>query len=123
MNQKEIKALKKRIVDEGALNVGYFQGAREAILKAAPDILEKVLQTDIIDQLLFLVREERPEFDTLFVSEAVRLMSYSEFKTVAHYFFSYERTEAEIMAQPIEISRAHFERLQASGQQQFREQI
>jgi len=122
MNQKEIKALKKRIVDEGALNVGYFQGAREAILKAAPDILEKVLQTDIIDQLLFLVREERPEFDTLFVSEAVRLMSYSEFKTVAHYFFSYERTEAEIMAQPIEISRAHFERLQASGQQQFKEQ-
>lgn len=122
MNQKEIKALKKRIVTEGAINVGYFLGAREAILKVAPDILEKVMRTDIVEQLMFVARQERPEFDTLFVSEAVRLMSYSDFKQVAFYFFSYERTRAEIMAQPIEITRENFERLQATAHQQFQEQ-
>lgn len=119
MNQKSIKGLKKEIVRESALEVGYYEGTREAIMIAAPDILEKVMASDVAGYLTKLATNNDIGFDNLFVSEAVRLMSYSEFKQVAHKFFGYTRTNEEILAEPITLSRAAYENLQERAENNF----
>ncbi|GAK31342.1 LtrM-like protein [Weissella oryzae SG25] len=119
MNQKEIKNLKKQIVDESALNIGYFEGTREAIIQAAPDILEKIMASGTGDYLTTLAKNDDIQFDNVFVSEAVRLMRYSEFKEVAHKFFGYEKGNEEVLAEPITLTRDAFENLKERAKNNF----
>ena len=121
MNQKSIKDLKKRIVQESALNVGYSEGTREAIIVATPDILEKVMASGMATYLESLASNNDIGFDNAFISEAVKLMSYSDFKQVAHQFFGYTRTEEEILAEPITLSRKAYENLQKRAENNFME--
>jgi hypothetical protein len=122
MNQKAIKALKKEISDETALRVGYFEGTKEAIIKTEPLLLNEVMAGDAGDYLTKLAREGKTaEFDNVFITEAVRLMKYSEFKEAAPQFFTYQKTETEILAEPVEVSRRYLKTLQDNAEQAFKE--
>jgi hypothetical protein len=93
MNQKAFKALKKQIVDETALNVGYAAGTKEGIIQIEPLLLNEVMAGDMGQLLIQLARDGNiSDFDNIFITEAVRLMKYSEFKTIARQFFNYSYT-------------------------------
>ncbi|MDR1568748.1 MAG: hypothetical protein LBS33_08745 [Streptococcaceae bacterium] len=122
MNQKEIKAIKQSIVESSALNIGYFSGTKEAIIKAEPMLLNEVMAGDMAEYLTQLAREGKEgEFDNVFITEAVKVMKYSEFKQVASQFFSYQKTQSEILAEPIEIKRSTFLALQKQAAENFKE--
>jgi hypothetical protein len=119
MKQKSLKALKKEIQEETAIDVGYFQGIVPAILELEPLYLLDVMKNsgDLLQH--FAKENKEAEFLNCFVTEAVRAMKYSDFKAVAKYFFSYRQTEVEILAEPIQITRKLYEKLQADSEKIF----
>lgn len=109
MNQKSIKDIKKEIVDESAINVGYYEGTLPLILEVYPSVISEILSEPSFISDGGLTGLSVSEIDNILITEAVKKLSYSEFKKVAHKFFSYELTESEILAQPIEISRKMYQ--------------
>ena len=114
MKQKQIKAMKKQIVEESALNVGYYESViPEIIEKIDPDTFFKLMGMDSGEWLLKAAKSnDRAQFQNILVSEAVKHMSYSEFKTIANFFFNYKETNQEIIATPLESTPNLFYQLQ-----------
>lgn len=118
MNQKELKALKNEIMQEGASNVGYYTTIISKITELWPEIIaefakEMVLQGGDVATL------ENPLILNAFVTKAIEKMNYQEFKELAPYFFGYIQTEEEFLAEPIQITRREYLRFQAEGEQLF----
>ncbi len=109
MNQKSIKEIKKEIVDESAINVGYYEGTLQKIVEVYPSVISEILKDTSFITEGGLTELSVSEIDNILITEAVKKLSYSEFKEVAHKFFSYQMTESEILAQPIEISRKRYQ--------------
>lgn len=100
LNQKQTKALKKDIVEEGALQIGYLHGVKAKMLELDPDIIEKTIASagGWVGESLTLEADtvpQRGEFDNILVTEMVRNLNYQDFKEVAPYFFQYSSMVAE----------------------------
>lgn len=121
MKQKQIKAIKKQIVEESAINVGYYESViPEIIENIDPDTFYHLMGRSSGEWLLEAAKSNnRAEFQNILVSEAVKTMSYSEFKTIAHYFFSYQQTSKEIIAKPLEVTTHLFNQLQNESDEIF----
>lgn len=121
MKQKQIKAIKKQIVEESAINVGYYESViPEIIENIDPDTFYHLMGRSSGEWLLEAAKSNnRAEFQNIFVSEAVKTMSYSEFKTIAHYFFSYQQTSEEIIASPLEVTNNLFNTIQKNANNIF----
>lgn len=121
MKQKQIKAIKKQIVEESAINVGYYESViSEIIENIDPDTFYHLMGRSSGEWLLEAAKSNnRAEFQNILVSEAVKTMSYSEFKTIAHYFFSYQQTSEEIIAKPLEVTTHLFNQLQNESDEIF----
>lgn len=121
MKQKQIKAIKKQIVEESAINVGYYESVIPAIIENIdPDTFYHLMGRSSGEWLLEAAKSNnRAEFQNIFVSEAVKTMSYSEFKTIAHYFFSYQQTSEEIIASPLEVTNNLFNTIQKNANNIF----
>lgn len=121
MKQKQIKAIKKQIVEESAINVGYYESViPEIIENIDPDTFYHLMGRSSGEWLLEAAKSNnRAEFQNILVSEAVKTMSYSEFKTIAHYFFSYQQTSEEIIAKPLEVTTHLFNQLQNESDEIF----
>lgn len=121
MKQKQIKAIKKQIVEESAINVGYYESViPEIIENIDPDTFYHLMGRSSGEWLLEAAKSNnRAEFQNILVSEAVKTMSYSEFKTIAHYFFSYKQTSEEIIAKPLEVTTHLFNQLQNESDEIF----
>lgn len=118
MNQKELKALKNEIMQEGAINVGYYTTIISKITELWPEMIaefakEMALQGSEVATL------ENPLILNAFVTKAIEKMNYQEFKELAPYFFGYIQTEEEFLAEPIQITRREYLRFQAEGEQLF----
>lgn len=121
MKQKQIKAMKKQIVEESALNVGYYESViPEIIEKIDPDTFFKLMGMVSGEWLLKAAKsKDRAQFQNILVSEAVKHMSYSEFKTIANFFFNYKEIDQEIIADPLELSEPLFQKIQHQSEQIF----
>lgn len=121
MKQKQIKAIKKQIVEESALNVGYYESIiPEIIENIDPDTFYHLMGRTSGEWLLEAAKSNnRAEFQNILVSEAVKYMSYSDFKKVAHYFFSYQQIQEEIIAKPLEATTGLFYQLQKDSSEIF----
>lgn len=118
--QKQTKALKREIVEEGALQIGYLQGVKAKMLELDPDIIEKTVASSggWVGESLTLQADEVPqrgEFDNILVTEMVRNLNYQDFKEVAPYFFQYssmlaENGHTEIIGQDIDMAEATLQR-------------
>lgn len=124
MNQKQIKALKKRIVEDSAMDVGYYESIIPAILeKIDPDMIFNIMGGNSGSLLLEIAQNyssNAAEFNNIFVSEVIRNITYSEFKEVAHHFFTYRQTEEKYLAEPIEVSRRMYKQLQQQAEAHFK---
>lgn len=109
MNQKSIKEIKKEIVNESAVNIGYYEGTLQKILEVYPSVISEILSESSFISDGGLTGLSVPEIDNILITEAIKRLSYSEFKEVAHKFFSYQMTESEILAQPVEVSRKMYQ--------------
>lgn len=121
MKQKQIKAIKKQIVEESAINVGYYESViPEIIENIDPDTFYHLMGRSSGEWLLEAAKSNnRAEFQNILVSEAVKTMSYSEFKTIAHYFFSTQQTSEEIIAFPLEVTNNLFNTIQKNANNIF----
>lgn len=121
MKQKQIKAIKKQIVEESAINVGHYESViPEIIENIDPDTFYHLMGRSSGEWLVEAAKSNnRAEFQNIFVSEAVKTMSYSEFKTIAHYFFSYQQTSEEIIASPLEMTNNLFNTIQKNANNIF----
>lgn len=121
MKQKQIKSIKKQIVEESAINVGYYESViPEIIENIDPDTFYHLMGRTSGEWLLEAAKSNnRAEFQNILVSEAVKTMSYSEFKTIAHYFFSYQQTPEEIRASPLEVTNHLFNTIQKDANEIF----
>lgn len=99
MKQKQIKAIKKQIVEESAINVGYYESVIPAIIENIdPDTFYHLMGRSSGEWLLEAAKSNnRAEFQNILVSEAVKTMSYSEFKTIAHYFSATNRLQRKLL--------------------------
>ena len=113
--------MKKQIVEESALNVGYYESViPEIIEKIDPDTFFKLMGMDSGEWLLAAAKsKDRAQFQNILVSEAVKHMSYSEFKSIANFFFNYKETNQEVIANPLELSDMLFQKIQQQSEQIF----
>lgn len=82
--KKQIKDLKKEIIKESAVNVGY----NKSVVQQLPtDAMLKAIRTISLGGW---VNVDTPDanLENIFITEAVKEMSYQEFKDIAPYFFS-----------------------------------
>ncbi|HFI0149782.1 TPA: hypothetical protein ACGO3A_001328 [Streptococcus suis] len=117
LSQRDYKNLKKEVVEESAINVGYFSG----IIQALPDYaLMDAIRTIALDGWLTMNTEDSTLHNML-VTESIKNLNYQDFKDVAPYLFSYPRDqrEADLLVAPVEVSRAYFEELQANAEELF----
>lgn len=82
--KKQIKALKKQIVTNSAVNVGFHN----TIIKALP--IYATIEAVKNISLNGYININTPEADTrnIFVTEAIKVTSYQDFKELTKYFFS-----------------------------------
>ena len=117
MKQKDLKTIKKEISEESAINIGFYDTAITKIIETVgSDFLFELMREhgDLLTSLAQSKQSEASaEFKNALVTEAVRAMSFQEFKQVAPQFFSYQKTEDEILAETIPVTRACFDKLQA----------
>ncbi|WP_350356770.1 hypothetical protein ABLU29_00400 (plasmid) [Lactococcus lactis] len=118
MNQKELKALKNEIMQEGASNVGYYTTIISKITELWPEIIAEFAK-EMVLQGADVANLENPLILNAFVTKAIEKMNYQEFKELAPYFFGYIQTEEEFLAEPIQITRREYLRFQAEGEQLF----
>ncbi|MDN6024012.1 MAG: hypothetical protein L0I32_09580 [Lactobacillus sp.] len=118
MNQKELKALKNEIMQEGASNVGYYTTIISQITELWPEIIAEFAK-EMMLQGASVATLENPLILNAFVTKAIEKMNYQEFKELAPYFFGYIQTEEEFLAEPIQITRREYLRFQAEGEQLF----
>ncbi len=118
MNQKELKALKNEIMQEGASNVGYYTTIISKITELWPEIIAEFAK-EMMLQGASVATLENPLILNAFVTKAIEKMNYQEFKELAPYFFGYIQTEEEFLAEPIQITRREYLRFQAEGEQLF----
>ncbi|NHI75776.1 hypothetical protein EA794_07285 [Lactococcus petauri] len=104
MNQKEIKAIKKEVQEESAINVGYYTTIVGDIINELGDyFLTSVLGSELGEEIIEQAKNgQNAEAMNIFVTEAVRQMTYSEFKHIAHNFFRYRQENNEIISKAIE---------------------
>lgn len=104
MNSKDLEILKTEIEVSSALQVGYYTTVVGDIIKEmGDDFLTEVLASTLGESIVKEAREGRSaEAMNLFVTEAVRQMTYEEFQNIAHNFFSYRQEKNEIIAKVIE---------------------
>lgn len=81
MNKKEYKALKKEIVRETAINVGYWN----EVLNHLPFYAVQEAYENAQDYIFSVTNEA--EKNNIIVTEAVKAMNYQDFKKIAKYFF------------------------------------
>ena len=104
MNSKDLEIMKTEIEASSALQVGYYTTIVGDIIKEmGDDFLTEVLASTLGESIVKEAREGRSaEAMNLFVTEAVRQMTYEEFQDIAHNFFSYRQEKNEIIAKAIE---------------------
>lgn len=104
MNQKEIKAIKKEVQKESAMNIGYYTSiVGDIITELGDDFLTRILGSELGEEIVEQAKNgQNAEAMNIFVTEAVRQMTYSEFKLIAHNFFSYRQENNEIISKAIE---------------------
>lgn len=103
MNQKEIKAIKKEVQEEAAINVGYYTTIVGDIINKLGDYFLTSVLSELGEEIVEQVKDgQNAEAMNIFVTEAVRQMTYSEFKLIAHNFFSYRQENNEIISKAIE---------------------
>ncbi|GAP04817.1 toprim domain-containing protein [Fructobacillus tropaeoli] len=110
-SRKALKSMKKSIVNDGALSIGYFQGVKAKMLELDPDILKKTMASaggwvaETLTTNADLAMADKPnEFDNVLVTEMVRNLNYQDFKEVAPFFFNYQVSQEDILATPMEAS-------------------
>lgn len=110
-SRKALKSMKKSIVNDGALSIGYFQGVKSKMLELDPDILKKTMASaggwvaETLTTNADLAMADKPnEFDNVLVTEMVRNLNYQDFKEVAPFFFNYQVSQEDILATPVEAS-------------------
>lgn len=118
MNQKELKALKNEIMQEGASNVGYYTTIISKITELWPEIIAEFAK-EMALQGAEVATLENPLILNAFVTKAIEKMNYQEFKELAPYFFGYIQTKEEFLSEPIQITRREYLRFQAEGEQLF----
>lgn len=83
MNQKEIKRLKKRIVSESAINVGYYTN----VLHSLPSYSIAQAVKNISTRNYVNNDMKEAEIINILVTEAVREINYQDFKDIKNLFF------------------------------------
>lgn len=80
--KKQIKELKKRIVKESALNVGYnFTIFQKLPVYAITQALKEINTNDAIT--------DDTKIQNIFITEAIKNTNYQDFKEIAPCFFGY----------------------------------
>ncbi|EKF50420.1 hypothetical protein [Lactococcus garvieae] len=103
MNQKEIKAIKKEVQKESAMNIGYYTTIVGDIINKLGDYFLISVLSELGENIVEQAKNgQNAEAMNIFVTEAVRQMTYSEFKLIAHNFFSYRQENNEIISKAIE---------------------
>ena len=117
MEEQWIKNLKNEIEEESAINIGFSTDVIAEIIKLEPQYLMD-LMAEAGEHLTFLAKENNwAMFQNMFVTEAIRQMDFEDFSKVAKYFFGYQMTEEEMLAEPIEITRENFIELQKNSKE------
>lgn len=110
-DQKEIKAMKKEVQEESAINVGYTTTIVGDIINELGDsFITSVLGSELGEELVQKAKKgQDAEAMNIFVTEAVRQMTYSDFKIIAHNFFSYQRQDDEVLSKFITPTEEFYE--------------
>ena len=103
MNKKEIKTIKKEVEEGTAINVGYYTTIVGDIINELGDYFLTSVLSELGEEIVEQAKNgQNAEAMNIFVTEAVRQMTYSEFKLIAHNFFSYQQENNEIISKAIE---------------------
>lgn len=116
LQQSQYKRMKKQVIKETAIGVGYFEGITSVIPSyALIEATREISRSYLIDKL------NDAEVQSILVTESIKALNFQDFKLVAPYLFSYPREarEADLLVQPVEISRDYFEELQAKAKELF----
>lgn len=107
LSKREYKQLKREVIEETAIGVGYYN-----------DIMNKIPEYALFDAIRELseygwIKENTDDatLRNMLVTEAIRKMGYQDFKEVAPYLFSFpvEQKREYFRVQPIQISRKEYE--------------
>ncbi|GHU44687.1 hypothetical protein FACS1894193_13390 [Bacilli bacterium] len=110
MNNKEIKSIKQEISEHSALSIGFQE---DIFAKMTNPLTWQEAIKNEGDDLAFMAKGiHHSDLDiglkSALVTAYVKAATFEEFKEMAPYFFSYKKTDEEILAEPISISRAMF---------------
>lgn len=109
MRQKEFKEIKKERQEMSLVHVGYYTTiVGDIIYELGDDFLDSNLGNGILEQVK---NGQNVEAMNIFVTEAMKQMTYSEFKLIAHNFFSYRQENNEIIAKAIEPTEELYQNL------------
>lgn len=95
MNQKEIKSLKNKIQQEGAINVGYYPTIIPKITELFPELIAEFAK-DLVLQGAEVVNIDNAIILNAFVTKAIEKMNYQEFKELAPYFLDISRLKKRL---------------------------
>ncbi|GAB2022850.1 hypothetical protein RyT2_19240 [Pseudolactococcus yaeyamensis] len=119
MNTKEIEAIKQEITDHSALSIGFQE---DIFTKMTNPLTWQEAIKNEGDDLAFMAKGiHHSDLDiglkSALVTAYVKAATFEEFKEMAPYFFSYQKTDEEILAEPISISRAMYLEFQRRSDQ------
>lgn len=117
LRQKDYKQMKKEVVEDTAVNVGYLDG----ILQVIPDYALMEAMREIAINGWLTVQTKDGDLHNMLVTESIKAMNYQDFKEVAPYLFSYpaEQHQEDFLVRPISVSREYFEELKAKADELF----
>ncbi|MGG6831228.1 UNVERIFIED_CONTAM: hypothetical protein KB574_00030 [Streptococcus canis] len=116
LQQSQYKRMKKQVIEETAIGVGYFEGITSVIpFYAMIKAIRELSRSYLVDKL------NDAEVQNILVTESIKALNYQDFKEVAPYLFSYPREarQEDLLVKPVEISKAYFEELQAKAKELF----
>ena len=82
--KKQLKTLKKNIINNSAINVGYY----EVVINKLPNyaLIEAIKEVS----LMGCVKKDTSdsEIKNIIITESVRHINYQDFKDISNYFFN-----------------------------------
>lgn len=117
VNQKTYKDLKVDILQNTAINIGYYW---EVLNEIPGEVLIDTIKEIALNGWINNNTSEQ-ELRNMLITESVKNMSYQEFKDIAHYFFGFVPDDEAMFqrVQPIEITRENYNYLVEQNKKAF----
>ncbi|MGV8956320.1 hypothetical protein [Lactococcus lactis] len=104
MNSKQLEQLKKEIIEEGALQVGFYPSVISELVASSYELISAFIKT-MSEQGKNLEGMSDAELLSAFVTKGIEKIELETFERLVPYFFNVSERQGELVAKALETSQ------------------